>query len=452
MAYRVYEIPLVAPGFSPEEFSRPASAEARATAEMYRRAGELFIPMAKREDTTEEETKEENLARRKAWIDANRKVIEMAMEASRRPECDALEPRGGKQLGDAGHRLAWLLLGEAGLLDAVGDLDAGLERGLGALRISSHVRPRSRDPIDADMIESSVHGYLDEWAAEPGQTPERIRIAIEAIERLMAEPPSQTDAIKADYVITRRIVEGDIDLLGNVLSKSDVITRTRAVRAVVAMQWMPWEKARAVRLLDCLTAAELKQIESVERAVADGLALPMANHYDVYDRKLYVLPHLAGLHKTTTALRHLYYPNWYGQARMAVDVSTRRRAACLVLALVAWKLEHGELPDELDDLIGPYLTKLPPDPHTGEPFRYFPQGIPIAITDPYASDADDGEPIELVGAEQPFIWSTGRRVSVNRSNSGRVLDKYNINEHYNSYRSPQSEYEIWRRGECFTIP
>ena len=446
LAYRVREIPQVVQGFSPAEFSREASAEARATAEMYRRAGDLVVPMAERKNTTEEGAKEDFLARRKAWIDENQKVIEMAMEASRRPECDGLEPPGRKRLGDAGYELAGLLLGEARLLDGDGDLDAGLERGLAVLRISAHVRPRNRDPEDADGIESSVYGYLDEWAAAPGQTPQRIRIAIQAIERLMSEPPSRTDAIKADYLITRRIVEGDIDLLGNELSTWD--DRTRAVRTIVAMQWMPWEKARAVRLLGWLTGVQLRSLENVERAVADGLPLPMASHYD-YRTERYGSPHRNKLRQTTMIPRGLYNSSWYWQARMGVDVSTRRRAACLVLALASWKLEHGELPEKLDDLVGPYLTKLPPDPHTGQPFRYFREGIPIAIAAPYAYyDA----PIDLVKAGQPFIWSTGWNVSVHNYNPVGALDEYYINERWDSYLQPKSEYEVWQRGKCFTIP
>ena len=448
LAYRVYEIPLVAPGFSPAEFSREASAEAQATAEMYLRAGELVVPMAKREDTSVEETKEQFQVRLKAWIDENREVIEMAMEASRRPECDGLEPPGRARLGVAGYELTGLLLGEARLLEAEGDLDAGLERCLGALRISTHIRPRNRFPYEADRIESSVYNHLEYWAAKPGQTPERIRTAIQAIERLMSEPPSRTDAIKAEYGRARRIVDGDTDLAGNELSRFDL--RTAAVRSVVALQWMPWEEARAARLLDWSTAVRLSSLENVERAVADGLPPPIPNHYRYFNQSSLGNARLVRLLQTTMVVNHFYDPDWwYWQARACIDTATQRRATCLVLALAAWKLEHGELPDKLDDLVGLYLTKLPPDPHTGEPFLYFRQGIPIAITS--TNTADDG-PIELVGAGQPFIWSTGWHLSVNRSNSDRVLDKYSISEWGNISRRPQSEYEIWRRGKYFTIP
>jgi hypothetical protein len=448
LTYRVYEIPLVAPGFSPEEFSRPASDEAQATAEMYRRASELIVPIAKREDTAEKESKEDNLARRKAWIDDNRKVIEMAMQASRRPECDGLEPPGRERLGEIGHGLARLLIGDARLLNADGDLDAALERYLGALRISSHIRPRNLRPYEADIIERSVCSRLKYWAARPGQTPERIRTAIQALQRLISQPPPQTDYIKVEYRVARQIIEGDTDLLGRMMSTHD--DQTGAIRSVVAMQWMPWEKARAVRLLNWSTADGLTQIESIEQAIADGTSLPMVYRHRFYNRSSYRSSSQVRLYETTMALQHFHGPDWwYLEAKELVETSTQHRATCLVLALAAWKLEHGELPDTLDDLVGPYLTKLPPDPHTGEPFRYLPQGIPIAITEP---DSVDDEPIDLVSAGQPFIWSTGWHISVSRTQSDRVLDKYYINDRYDSYQRPKSEYEIWRQGECFTIP
>ena len=453
MAYRVYQIPLITPGFSPEEFSRPASAEAQATAEMYCRAGDLIEPISKLEHPTKEETDEENLARRRAWIEANRAVIEMAMEASRRPECDGLEPPGRERLGDAGDDLACLLVGEARLLGTDGDLDAALQRYLAALRISSHIRPRSRCAFRADHIERTVYNYLKHWAAKPGQTPERIRTAVEAIEQIISQPPSRTDTIKAEYCVARQIVEGDTDLLGNVFNDPEIET----VREVVAMQWMPWEKARAVRLLDWSTLRALTRMESIEQALANGTSLPMGAPSRYYCRWWPCSALQVRLYNTTIALRHFHGPGWWsGEAKMLVDTATQRRATCLVLALAAWKLEHGELPDKLDDLVGPYLTKLPPDPHSGEPFRYFRKGIPIAITHRYYRD-DDDKPIELVGAEEPFIWSTGWHLTFNKnSKTTPTYDEYYTNEldwrGVDTRRTFRSEHEIWQRGECFTIP
>ncbi len=447
LAWRVYGIPKVFPGFAPEVAFQPASAEAQATADTYCRASELIVPIAKREDTSEEETGEESLARLKAWIDENRAVIETAMEASRRPECDGLEPPGRERLADAGRALTELLSRDAGLLASEGDLDAALERYLAALQIASHIRPRNRLPYWADSIEISVCKQLTSWAADPGQTPQRIQTAIEALERLMSQPPVHSDGIQAEYRVARQILEGDYVLLEAKLGDSD--RKAQAVRTVVAMQWLPWERARAVRLLTWITADGLKQMRTMESELAEGRRLSMPSPYSLSHQWSQTNLRFARLSVTTMGLHSFYEPSWSWTARSCVDTATRRRATCLILALTAWKLEHGELPEKLDELVGPYLTKLPIDPHSGKPFRYFREGLPIPIED---TNAHSTEPTVLVNVGEPFIWSIGWHVTDRQSYSDSVLANYHIVEYQDRFRSPQSEYEIWQRGKCFTIP
>ena len=57
------------------------------------------------------------------------------------------------------------------------------------------------------------------------------------------------------------------------------------------------------------------------------------------------------------------------------DMENHRRATRIVLALQAWKLEHGDYPKTLDELVGPYFEKLPTDPFSGESYQYFPEGV-----------------------------------------------------------------------------
>ena len=41
-----------------------------------------------------------------------------------------------------------------------------------------------------------------------------------------------------------------------------------------------------------------------------------------------------------------------------------------VAASISCQLDHGELPDTLDDLVPEYLQEIPKDPYDGKPFRY----------------------------------------------------------------------------------
>ena len=57
-----------------------------------------------------------------------------------------------------------------------------------------------------------------------------------------------------------------------------------------------------------------------------------------------------------------------------VRMETRRRAVRLQLALAGWRIEHDQLPERLEELVGPMLEAMPLDPYSVRPFEYFPKG------------------------------------------------------------------------------
>src|SRR3989442_8725594 len=52
----------------------------------------------------------------------------------------------------------------------------------------------------------------------------------------------------------------------------------------------------------------------------------------------------------------------------ALFFEVRHRAVMQLMALIAWRHEHGQLPGRLEDLVGTYLNHLPLDPLTGKQF------------------------------------------------------------------------------------
>jgi hypothetical protein len=83
LCYRVYYIPLVDPGFSPEEYTQPATAEEKATLALYRQAIQESTPQ-KVKGVREPEDAWTNVpitssAQEIAWADANQKAIELAL-------------------------------------------------------------------------------------------------------------------------------------------------------------------------------------------------------------------------------------------------------------------------------------------------------------------------------------------------------------------------------------
>jgi hypothetical protein len=132
---------------------------------------------------------------------------------------------------------------------------------------------------------------------------------------------------------------------------------------------------------------------------------------------------------------------------------TRRHATRLILALEAWKLQHGELPERLDALVGPYFDRLPVDPYSGEPFRYFREGVKIAFPwNQYSPTSERGE----MPANTPFIWSIGAKIEV-EPRAETLLQRYRIALPYfwngrEEWGYPKSEYELWQAGWPFPIP
>ncbi len=56
----------------------------------------------------------------------------------------------------------------------------------------------------------------------------------------------------------------------------------------------------------------------------------------------------------------------------------------LFLALRAYELEHGGVPDTLGALVPDYLPRIPEDPFDGQPFRYLPRAVPGLPPDAWA--------------------------------------------------------------------
>jgi hypothetical protein len=85
------------------------------------------------------------------------------------------------------------------------------------------------------------------------------------------------------------------------------------------------------------------------------------------------------------------------------------------LALEAWKLEHGQLPQSLDQLTGRYLDHPPVDPFWGKLFQYYPRGVEFAFRDTRGKAVEPGT---------PFLWGPATRAAdSDRSNTCRAGDR-----------------------------
>ena len=420
MLVRIYEIPWVEPGFDVDEFLAPPTAEQLETLGLYQRAAASArgmsrdIPAASSSPSAVSErveTPEPTLDEQRRWAAENGEVIALLLEASRRPPCGIWDPAGGQwRVAGGFHLLDELLLASAAALVADGKLDEAWERYVAALRIANEERLRgcAGSFYSGDRIEEEVCGRLPAWASHPQQTSDRIKAAIRELERLSRDVPSATSIIKDTYVEGVRPLEGDFRRVEN-----DDAQSVRMLRLVYTL--LPWETARARRLATYFTAINLARVHALEQAITSG-AMTTRSRF-VSDAKsgpraLEMAQSAVWTRTTPMASRWSLHHGFYLD-HLISQQEMYRRVVRVQLAILAWRHEHGQFPERLDELVGPYFDQLPLDPCCGRPFRYEPKGWPRAThwRPPNFSERwyRSMIPTEafVIPAGCPLLWSPG---------------------------------------------
>ncbi len=456
--YRVYSVPAVEPGFSVKAFTRPATPDELATEQMYRKAwathrwpkgDAINMSTLTGEDKHRQAgdtvvlKSEPLLPEQIAWIKANAKAIDLAVRASRRPWGPAFDPRNRSpeyyRFRDGVRTLGQLVASSAEQLAQEGKLDEALDRYLAALSVSVHLRSRSARLWMADQLEKRVQMDLLTWAAHADQTPERLKRALDEVTKLLAEPPSIDNRIKADWVDGRlRLADADTwSLFGNPWEQ----TIQRA-----ALKWLPWEKARAKRILNYCTRENLAAVHRAEKIVKNGQRFerrsraPSRNYFQNLWRR--------SLNHESTCLGFGFLGNdiWWVEEYVATEM--RRRALRLQLALAVWRREHGQVPKSLDELVGTYLDAVPIDPFTGLRFIYSFSGHPGGAV---WQQHEDQAKIVVEKGVGPFLWSPGWRVF----GADGDIDEFQLARPGYDRGSQQkflSPWDMLRAGWIFPVP
>jgi hypothetical protein len=464
--YRIHQVPDIAPGFSVETYERPMTPAEKATLDLYRQAVEalrhnlldvsshpLLLAGEQRALTPTEI----------AALDANRKAIALALRASRGTFFYPIDDN--PELFEIEHLDDWLLL-DTIHLENEDKLDAALDRYMAALRICGQIRACDLHGFPSmNLLEPVIYAHLRRWAARPHQTAARIRAA----ERLLtaaAAHDSLTAPLKLEYFYLRRILQGDRRVPFGLGSSG---ARPLDVGILLGLE-LPWERARALRLLNLQTRLEFL---AAERAYGPEEP-PFGISWDPESLAAWrwIERNLSGsrLAELFYGLRYelLLAPisytwngedvepwRWYPTLADRVRVlETMQNATRLVLTLEAWKLEHGRLPQRLEELVGHGLDRLPLDPYSGEAFRYLPAGLamPVRFVPPvgWTVWAAGG----VIPAQTPLIWSTGMNVRKAKfeSTEGRG-EQYRIRQNGETvWHMPRSDFDVWESGWPCPIP
>jgi hypothetical protein len=487
--YRVYSVPVVSVGFSPEQFvadqmPTPAAME---TVKMYRQAWQAQVAVKDDEAATaalpttpaQQESGHRFWSADKplgahdaAYAKANVKAIELALEASKRSECNfylySLDNDSG--FSDDAHQV-WGLFGlvllRARQLEADGDLDAAWEHYLGALRIARHLDMHSTTTQLCQDTGIQLYARLVGWAASKGQTPERIRAALKQLEEFRVDPTPMFGTLEARYLYDRALLTGErtttaaatLPVTGN---SRQTVEQHRWASFEMWRRFLPWERYRALRLLNILTSQELRWLESEVAAAEKGAERSFIQGYIERELEYKLKEQIVLPVMIADGYNRNYLVDLYRHERAS------RNAALLSMAIQAWKLEHGALPKTLDELKGSYFAELPKDPFNGRDFRYFPEGSPIALGGAASherlwihGESPYFKPDVYFPENKPFLWSTGPWVNdkgppSNEDVALSPLQRYGIslNRSWGPYygRSPTSEAEIWSNGLIFPLP
>ena len=244
-------------------------------------------------------------------------------------------------------------------------------------------------------LEALVYDFMPRWATHPDQTPERIRHAIQRLQALAEYAPPLSDAIKVEYHVLRRLVLSDWSDLAH-----DPDDQLGGFSYWLTDRCMPWERRRALRLLDLLAADDLDRAESMQQALAEGRALQRGPTYSWAVPQ----PSQPAKWRATTFVLQRYYPATENMVDARVRTAARQRALLLMLALKGWQIEHGDLPESLDELRGSYFDRLPLDPYSGGQFGYSRGGFdrPLEVGRPYGFSSSTQS---FVDPGKPLIWS-----------------------------------------------
>jgi hypothetical protein len=287
-------------------------------------------------------------------------------------------------------QLGYLLLMAANVYRSEGKLDDAWQAYWGALRVSRHLMMRDWQVHDAMWLASGVFDRLPYWAAHEGQTAGRIREAIAQLEQFESTLTPTAAGLRLNY-------RGSTMMIDN---RAEVASWLNPRATIPPEVWiasrLPWERARARRLLNYATEQDLWLLEALEARLAKSTEVA-----SLFPRRYFSgAPHdpqLAAWLGTTSLYRNGPVGEQIAWNRMAgVD---QYRVALTLLALEGWKLEHGGLPDGLGSLVGPFLKELPVDPLVGAPYLYFPRGWPSELEMAYANSA------ARLPAGCPFVWS-----------------------------------------------
>lgn len=447
-AYRVTSVPLIAGAGPPPA---PVVAEDQNAARFYLEAHRRVHPLsAPKDDAFNPSTLIDRVIDRgwsdeaaplESWLDSNGEVFALLRRASVLPHCQ-FHRLDGATLFDTPmapdlQPLANLLAAEARRRQARGDLAGAWGDVAMLFRMARHLAEGApmRQRIQANAIDVQATRLAIDWANDPAQTPEQLHAAIDAYQAL-PPMPGLSETIDTEWRLASHTLELDeSDLLAGVApAVFGPSEHSPAKEVVLAFALMPWERARARRVLSLYFMAHRGNAALVpgQRYEAMNSAVRQFGGITGSPPDLIVAPIVWSPLLLNTPLANWLLPSPYHLQYDADREVTAHRALPQVFALRSWQLRHGgRLPKQLSDIVPSELDHLPPDPFSvgsGRPFRYAPSTFGLRYrfgheNDPPRVDANERPQRRMAAPDRWLLFSVGRDGQEN-SQLGRSDDIY----------------------------
>jgi hypothetical protein len=290
-----------------------------------------------------------------------------------------------------------------------------IERFIAAIRLSARIRSGQSSVVylNQTRYENELLERISKWAEEKGRTKDELRALIDKLEIEFQTFPELEQTVAADHVLVRKALEGGMTPLAMTLQPPQ-----QMVFLAYLANELPWERRRAVKVLDQITWRNIGDAVALTTLVADprpremGIAAMrrfLRSRYDgippaweLIDPEL-MTSYLAVMeYRTRVPMPDLN--------RAFLDNQVFRRATLLRVALAEYRLDHDRYPSLLATLVPDYLSEMPLDPYSRQEFQYEPGGIDLPLQIHHDQDGMAGSrvaSVKSIPAETPLLWSVG---------------------------------------------
>jgi hypothetical protein len=460
-AYRVFSIPDVSPGFDRAAYLAKIAATKEHPGDVYRQILGHLTSISWEEGSIDpiEVTNGHLKQAQKRWLQDNSEEVQDLFDNVKSGACVWQDPKS-PVFGGGSYQLAALAIFAARQSMVEERLDEALARYIDGLRLisqlSEYLPPREAE-FTGRLAEVMLRD-LTWWGAARSQTPARIRNAIEKLQEFEPDSMHFLEQLKFQYVVERRRIDGDEDALRLAYGfrpGTEIATSLH----VALDKLLPWERFRARRQLNVLTTNGLEQLKSMQQCLESEGPLttllpprwqPTPERFDYFN-----------------VLQTSFDEVLFNAKVQLADFEATRRATMVILALEGHRLQSGRLPPVLDNLSEIFLGKIPIDPYSGQPFVYFPKGIPEPTTElervefqsPHAEYGLYHQPKKEFG--QPCLWCTSPNLRVllwpqrPQPVSAAIRRKEPPPVYFYTSRTddkPLPTYSAWGAGYWFPIP